>query len=272
MRSKFFIRVVAAGAAAAAVLGGGTFALASGSPGSSGATGRTFYACVVTHVSHTRFPWRSLWKTSTRPVTCPKGEPSISWNQAGPRGPAGPKGAIGPVGRTGATGPQGPVGATGPAGPQGDTGATGTQGPKGDTGATGPQGDPGPQGETGATGPQGPAGTFGSITTENTTLAVANGQAGTLILGCDSGTPISGGVSFGALVNVFIVADRPNPENGTPTGWELTVANASGVQVAVSMDVVCATAAGTSSNAAPQSHRARVIKRTFTELPKHAKR
>ena len=88
MFSKQLMRVLAVGASAAAVLGGGTFALASGSPPAAGDTGRgtTFYACVVTHGAHTQFPWRSLWKTSTHPVTCPRGQFSVHWNQAGPPG------------------------------------------------------------------------------------------------------------------------------------------------------------------------------------------
>ena len=263
MGSKFFMRATAVAASAVVVLGGGTFALASGSPD---ASGTTFHACVVTHGSHTRFPWRSLWKTSTNPVTCPNGEPSISWNQVGPRGPAGPRGATGRAGATGATGAQGPAGATGATGaqgPKGDTGAAGAQGPKGDTGDTG---------AAGATGPQGPAGTFGSITTLNTTTSVPDLNLATEILGCNDGTPISGGVSWGGFIQgVSIQADRPDPESGTPDGWLIEVANLSGHPVTVSVDVVCATAAGASSNAAPRGHSAHVIKRTFTKLPKHAK-
>ena len=112
-------------------------------------------------------------------ATCPNGQPKISWNIQGKRGPRGARGLPGKAGlqgktgATGATGSQGPkgdtgaTGAIGPQGPKGDTGATGPQGPKGDTGATGPQGltgDPGPQGpkgDTGATGPQGPQGPQG---------------------------------------------------------------------------------------------------------------
>jgi hypothetical protein len=60
-------------ASAVAVLGGGSFALASSSPAATGGTGKTFYSCVVTHGAHTRFPWRSLWKTSTPPGHLPAG-------------------------------------------------------------------------------------------------------------------------------------------------------------------------------------------------------
>lgn len=94
MRSKFLMRLLAAGASAAAVLGGGTFALASDSPASASTAGTTYYACVVTGGNHALFPWHSLWKTSTSPVTCPEGSFSISWNQRGPQGPAGTLGSL----------------------------------------------------------------------------------------------------------------------------------------------------------------------------------
>ncbi len=52
----------------------------------------------------------------------------VTWNQLGPRGPAG---SPGPVGGTGATGAQGPAGARGPIGVQGPAGPAGAQGPTG---------------------------------------------------------------------------------------------------------------------------------------------
>jgi hypothetical protein len=71
---------------------------------------------------------------------CTNKESPLSWNQAGPPGPAGPVGPIGPVGPQGATGPQGapgPAGATGLPGPQGPTGPIGPQGVQGSQGAPG---------------------------------------------------------------------------------------------------------------------------------------
>ena len=47
---------------------------------------------------------------------CPAGMKRVAWNQTGPRGVAGAKGATGPMGATGATGPQGAKGDTGAAG------------------------------------------------------------------------------------------------------------------------------------------------------------
>jgi Collagen triple helix repeat (20 copies) len=76
-------------------------------------------------------------------ATCPKGYTTLTWNQTGPQGRPGPKGATGPAGPQGVAGPKGD---TGPAGPQG------VAGPKGDTGATGPQGVAGPKGDTGPAG------------------------------------------------------------------------------------------------------------------------
>lgn len=121
--------------------------------------------------------------------SCPTGQTSVTWNQKGPTGPAGPQGAAGPTGPTGATGAQGPTGpkgdtgAIGPTGPQGNTGATGAQGatgPKGDTGATGmtgPTGPAGPQGlkgDTGATGPTGPVAAWSATQSGSVTLGTNN--------------------------------------------------------------------------------------------------
>jgi hypothetical protein len=43
-------------------------------------------------------------------TTCPRNEPLLSWNVAGPQGPTGPTGPQGPAGPTGPTGPTGPAG------------------------------------------------------------------------------------------------------------------------------------------------------------------
>ena len=73
MHSKQLTRFLAAAASAAAVLGGGAFALASGSAASADATGTTFYACIVTHANHSQFPWHSLRYTAQLANT--SGEP-----------------------------------------------------------------------------------------------------------------------------------------------------------------------------------------------------
>ena len=61
-------------------------------------------------------------------------EERITWNQVGPQGMTGPRGATGPNGDPGAQGPAGPTGAVGATGPAGAAGATGAPGPKGDNG------------------------------------------------------------------------------------------------------------------------------------------
>jgi Collagen triple helix repeat (20 copies) len=71
----------------------------------------TYYACVnnstgaITIVSATK--------------TCATGFHKIQWNQEGPAGPTGPKGATGAAGPKGSTGATGPRGAAGPQGPPG---------------------------------------------------------------------------------------------------------------------------------------------------------
>src|SRR5215469_84868 len=65
-------------------------------------------------------------------TSCNANETSLTWNTAGPVGPAGLPGLSGPAG------PQGPQGTTGPAGAQGP------QGPTGPMGLQGLQGSPGP--------------------------------------------------------------------------------------------------------------------------------
>jgi hypothetical protein len=257
MFSKQVMRILAAGASAAAVLGGGTFALASGSPAASGAgRGTTFYACVVTHTAHTRFPWRSLWKTSTHPVTCPRGQFSVHWNQAGPPGPAGPAGARGPAGPAGAAGPQGP------AGPQGAKGDTGAQGPKGDTGSTGPAG------------PQGPAGTFGSLRIETATppsLSPHSGASFSLACAADEmlisgagGSPVVGG-------STVLESDGPSPDSGSPISWGFSFQNDGSQFAFIQMKIICATPAGRDSATALRAQHARIIKETRTKLARRGK-
>ena len=238
MGSKHMMRVLTAGATAAAVLGGGTYALASGTAPAASGGGRTFYACVVTQGSHSQFPWRSLWKVRTHPVTCPRGQFSVSWNQAGRRGPAGPQG---------------------PAGVKGDTGAQGPAGAKGDTGAQGPAG------------PQGPAGTFGSIVDENTLIGIpANSQA-VVNVPCEAGTPISGGVSWAHFIDgVSLFSTRPQPVASTPTSWQIGVANQTSDRVTVELHAICATPTGSGSGTAARSQHVHV-KATITRIPGHRK-
>ncbi len=223
MRSKYLMRLLAVGASAAAVLGGGSFALAADSAAPTG----TVYSACVTALGHSLYNF----KVNGTPK-CFRGDTLISWNQTGPQGPAGPQG---------------------PKGDKGDTGATGA------TGATGPLG------------PQGPAGTFGSIHTFSESVAVANNQAASLEVGCDSGTLISGGLTVAeAVIGVTIDADHPVPSSGTPSAWEAEIANTSGLSLTLTVSVVCATSAASGANAAAQAQGAHIVKETVTAI-KNAK-
>jgi len=46
-------------------------------------------------------------------LPCPKGYPSLDWNQTGPQGPQGPQGEQGSQGPQGKQGPLGPAGSAG---------------------------------------------------------------------------------------------------------------------------------------------------------------
>jgi hypothetical protein len=147
--------------------------------------------------NHHFFPWHSIWKTSTTPVSCPRGSFSINWNQ---------------------------------------------------------------------TGPQGPAGTFGSIHTFTASIDLPTGFVATVDLACDSGTPISGGMSLNQPVaNVFTEGDRPQPDTGTPTSWEVSVANTSGADLTMTAYVVCASPAA-SPAAAAQHQGARIASRALSKI------
>ena len=64
-------------------------------------------------VSNSSRVLRVLKNGNTR---CGRGSTAISWNQAGPQGPAGAQGPAGPAGAQGPAGPAGPAGPQGPAG------------------------------------------------------------------------------------------------------------------------------------------------------------
>lgn len=85
--------------------------LATARPAAAAAT--VYYGCVTNATGAIR--------VVTATTTCKTTEHKIQWNQTGPQGPAGPKGATGPAGPTG---PKGATGAKGPAGPQGPPGVS----------------------------------------------------------------------------------------------------------------------------------------------------
>ena len=69
-----------------------------------------------------------------------------------------------------------------------------------------------------------------------------------------------------SLVGVVMTDDLPLPDIGTPTDWKITVVNTSGQRITEAYSIVCATAAGTSSNAASQARGAGIVKKTFTPV------
>jgi hypothetical protein len=122
-------RVVITGAAALALVAGGTAAgaaIASGPVDGSGVIHGCWTNAAIngTHV----------FVLQDAGTTCPKSTTAITWNQTGPAGPAGATGATGTTGPAGLVGPIGPTGATGAVGPPG------AQGPAGSQGAAGPAG------------------------------------------------------------------------------------------------------------------------------------
>jgi Collagen triple helix repeat (20 copies) len=135
-------RIMITGAAALALVFGGTAAgatIAAGPVDGSGVIHGCWTSAAVngTHVF-------VLQDTGT---SCPKGTTAITWNQKGP---------------TGATGPAGPAGPAGPPGVQGDKGDTGAQGPSGHDGAPGPAGPAGTDGQTVLNGTGAPDNSIGS--------------------------------------------------------------------------------------------------------------
>ena len=142
---KITLGVVATGAVAAVLAGGGVAMAAIPST----ATGK-ITACVNKQSAAVRIIDSQAGKR------CKPTEKTVTWNAVGPRG------ATGPAGPAGAPGERGPAGATGAPGAAGLTGASGPAGPAGQAGPTGPVGAIGPQGPIGDAGPQGPAGASGA--------------------------------------------------------------------------------------------------------------
>jgi hypothetical protein len=93
-------RMILTGAAALALVGGGTAAgavIASGPVDGNG----VIYGCYTNQAlngSH-------VFILQDAGTSCPKGTTAISWNEQGPAGPAGPSGPSGPAGPSGPPGP-----------------------------------------------------------------------------------------------------------------------------------------------------------------------
>jgi hypothetical protein len=164
------------------------------------------------------------------PPRCPHGSTAINWNQTGP---AGPQGGTGATGATGATGTTGATGATGP------------------TGAPGPVG---PQGPAGLTGPAGPAGTVNATDETSGPIDVPNQTAATV----DQICPVSGSIATGGgvsvspanIIGLTITDSAPHLNGTTPVGWDMTVVNASGLDVTATVHIVCVPPASSGAAAA----------------------
>jgi len=96
----------------------------------------------------------------------------------------------------------------------------------------------------------------------------------TLNIGCDSGTPIGGGFTVAEpVIGVYTDEDRPQPDTGTPSTWEVSVASTAGLDLTMTVYVVCATPVGSSAAAAGQAQRAQgahIVSRTVQAI-KNAK-
>lgn len=212
-------RIVITGAAALALVAGGTAAGATIAAGPVDSNG-VVHGC---YASKAKADGSFTFTLEQPNTTCPVGETAISWNEHGPAGPQGPAGPTGPAGPKGDTGPQGPAGQAGPAGP------AGAAGPKGDTGPQGPAGQDGagatvttePAGTncadggakitdgggnttyacTGATGQQGPAGPQGPA---GVGTAGPSGLDTVLASGSES-------VDAGSFGQVFVICPADHP-------------------------------------------------------------
>jgi hypothetical protein len=101
-------RALIAGGSVIAISGGGAAAAVA----TNSSSGSVYGGC-LNRASHVLY---NVNRNPSQPPRCRRHDLMVSWNQTGPRGPAG---VPGPKGDTGATGAQGPPGATGPQGPPG---------------------------------------------------------------------------------------------------------------------------------------------------------
>jgi Collagen triple helix repeat (20 copies) len=125
----------------------------------------------------------------------------------------------------GARGLRGPAGPTGPTGPAGAAGAQGAQGP---------------QGLQGIQGIQGPAGAT-NVTIRSVSDSVVAGGVELLPSPCQAGERATGGGGNNvASAGVNIIQSAPQPLSGTPTGWQVTYHNTTGVAHSIFAYAICA--------------------------------
>ena len=99
---------------------------------------------------------------------------------------------------------------------------------------------------------------------------LANDTVSTLNIACDSGTPIGGGFTVAEpVIGVYTDTNGPLPETGTPQSWEVSIASTAGLDLTMSVYVVCASNVGTSPAAAAQAQRAQgahIVSRTVKAI------
>lgn len=115
-----------------------------------------------------------------------------------------------------------------------------------------PAGPQGPQGPQGAQGPQGPAGKDGKdgsnaatnvVIRDSDGVTVADGEDGFDSVACDDGETATGGGVFVTGDNTGVAvneSDATADDNGDPNGWEGGVHNASGGDVTLVVEAICA--------------------------------
>ena len=197
--------LLAAGAAIALALGGGTaYAEIAGGPVDSGGVIHGCYTNAAISGSH-------VFVLQDASTTCPKGTTAVSWNEHGPAGAIGPAGAAGPAGPAGATGNTGPAGAMGPAGPAGPAGAAG---------ATGPAGPAGPSGQDGTNILTSPAAPTGSCTNGDSDVDLADGEVYTCSSSAwgDSGFSVAGPAGTSGTNGASVLTSPAAPTGSCTNG------------------------------------------------------
>jgi len=128
-------------------------------------------------------------------------------------------------------------------GPQGPPGPPGLRGPRGLAGAQGPPGSQGIQGNPGAPGAT-------RVTERQTTTTTPNVANANPWVKCNPGEVATAGgwqLTAGTIIGFYVNGDYPLRADGsaagpgdTPTGWQVSVWNASGGSVAWHVYVICA--------------------------------
>jgi hypothetical protein len=113
-------------------------------------------------------------------------------------------------------------------------------GARGPAGPAGPQGAQGIQGTQGIQGIQGPSGAT-NVTIRSVSDSVVAGGVELLPSPCQAGERATGGGGNNvASAGVNIIQSAPQPLTGTPTGWQVTYHNTTGVAHSIFAYAICA--------------------------------